>query len=222
MAYGRKKTYKRRTYRRGRGGSLLSRFSRMRVGTVASRALAGVRYLKGLVNSEKYHKDNAIAGNIDGNNPTIQHLNNIAQGDGDGNRSGNSILMKKITYNYSFDGAANLNSAVRVVVLIDSQQIGDTTPGWLDVFESVSVNTLMAKATLGRFTIVYDKIHNFNIAGVMQITRRGIIYIPRHARYNGANTNDIQKNGVYFMCCSDQGTVFPIINSNYRLYYHDN
>lgn len=214
--------FRRRRYKK-RG--LLARFSRMRVGTIARKAYSGFRYLKSMINSEKYHYDSQISGT-----PTttagITHLTNISQGDNDGSRSGNSILVKKITYNVSYNiNASASNTWIREVILIDRQQISDTPPTYSDVFDvsgTTVIAALLNKATLGRFTILRDRIFTLNNNGKQLLNRKGSIYVNKHVRYNGTTGADIQKNGIYVMYVSNETTNAPQVTSVFRVFYHDN
>lgn len=183
-----------------------------------------VNVYKRVVKAEVFHKTNSVSGAIDNDNPTIQHLNNIAQGDDDGTRSGNSIFMKKLTYNYTIElvSETDLPSSNRVVVLMDTQQVADTTPGWPDVFTSTNHNSLLNVGTLGRFKILYDRYHNVHVNAPF-INVKGVIYINKSARFNGSATSDIQKNGLYVMLNSNTGDAarVAVIASQWRLFYSD-
>lgn len=215
-----KRRYKKRPYRK-RGG-LTSMFGRMRVGDVARKAYAGYKYLRGMINSEKFHITTNVAGNVT-TTTSVNHLTAVAQGDADPGRSGNSILVRGLSYNYTFTiSPSAVASQCRVVVVQDKQQVGDTAPAWTDVFTAATPESLMNVNTLGRFSILYDKVHVLTQTGRQSLTLRGYMKMYSHCRYNGANSTDIQKNGVYLMLVSNEATNVPTIASNWRIFYHDN
>ena len=96
MAYRRRT--RGRTFRRRRGRSLPWYARKYNAMQLASAAWRGVRYVKGLVNSEMFHNtiDNT-------NNPTplgtIVPLTNIAIGDSAVTRTGNSLFVRSIVMN---------------------------------------------------------------------------------------------------------------------------
>lgn len=211
-----------RRRRRVKRGGLLSRFSNMRVGTVARKAMAGVRYLKSLVNSETFHKDSSVSGAVS-TTPSVNHLTAIATGDADASRTGNSILCKRLTYNMSINmNVSSSDTWLRMVLLVDTQQVGDTAPQWTDVFSAATISSLLNVETLGRFTILRDKIYTMSISGRRNLQLKGSIPLKFHTRYNGNNSTDIQKNGVYLMFLSNEATNTPTVTSVWRLHYHDN
>lgn len=223
---GRKKARKSATYagKLRRPRRAITSIGNVRVGDVATSAWYGVKYLASMINSEKFHKDNTVNQSLS-TTPGNQLLANIAQGDGDGARTGNSILVKGISYNgtISIHPSASI-SQVRLVVVMDKQQIGDTGPGFGDIYDTGTnlVQSLMNPTTLGRFTVLMDKQFYLAQGSRESYTCKGFIPLKNHIRYNGANTTDIQKNGIYLFYLSNEATNTPSLVSTWRLFYHDN
>lgn len=189
---------------------------------MAKTAYRGVRYLKGLVNSEKFHKDTNVAGNVTPT-PTVTHLTAIATGDADANRTGNSLLVKGLSCNATLSmPAALLQARLRMVIVRDKQQIGDTAPAFTDIFSSSTPDSLMNVTTLGRFDILYDKVFTLSQGGNPTFSIRKYFKMYSHIRFNGSTSTDIQKNGIYLCLVSDDNTNPPVIASNWRIFYHDN
>ena len=188
---------------------------------MARLAYRGVKYLKSIVNVERQKLDtNVTAIGVTNTTPLVYPLNGLPVGDSEGSRTGNSILMK---YVYSKTVVSIHPSAtfsrVRFVIVQDTQQIGDTQPALTDVYESVSTISLLNKATVGRFKILYDKLYDLDQNNPQIIVDK---YVPLnlHARYNGTASTDIQKNGLYLMLVSNEPTNTPFnhFKSSYGLH----
>lgn len=220
-----KKKYAGRKKRGTRSVSFWNR--KYSVRDVAEAAYKGVKYIKGLVNSELYKLDIVGATSTfysDGS--AVTHMTPVAQGDGPAARTGNSILAKYLTIH----GVATRTTSgdavqqCRIVIVMDRQNIADeTNPGYSTVFTSASPNALINVDTAGRFTILYDNV--FTLDTVKQLSKSFKINIPlnKHIRYNGTASTDIQKNSIWLMTISTQ-TVSnqPVFTYAARLGYHDN
>lgn len=220
----------RRPVRSGRrGGPLKEAFD---IATIAQSAWQGVKYLKGLVNSEAHILD--TVGYLDPTSSTSSTSNNvmlngIAQGDNIMDRTGNSCLLKRL----DIRGYVQMNSAsaandqgVRIAVVVDTQQISDDTAiAFQDVFEAVQpLTSFLQDSQLGRFTVLYDKVfHLSDLAGSFRKEFSVSVPLGLHARYNGTAATDIQKNGIWMLTVSDEAaTSYPRVVYNARLRFHDN
>lgn len=189
-------------------------------------AMRGINYLRGLVNAEMYKLDVIETGTIITDNPVtyVQHLTPVAQGDGDSNRTGNSIFVRSL----NIRGQVIHNSSgtspefTRVVVVMDTQQVGDTSPTLGLVLEANGYNSHLNKATVGRFKILYSQI--IETDSVNRVSRNFYINLPmrHHVRYNGTASTDIQKGGIYLMAVSSEPTNGPKLVFDSRLSYRDN
>lgn len=190
-------------------------------GDVAYKAWNMAKYLKGLINVEHQKVDTSIA-TTSGTTPAVVQLNAIAVGDAEGSRTGNSILQKYVYMKVTTKLNVSSNySRLRLVLVQDKQQVGDTSPSYTDVYESASPMALINKLTVGRYSILYDRTFNLD-ANNAQLLQDKYIPINNHARYNGTASTDIQKNGLYLMYISDDNTNQPTISVNARLCYIDN
>ena len=220
MAYRRRA--RGRTFRRRRGRSLPWYARKYNAMQLASAAWRGVRYVKGLVNSEMFHNtiDNT-------NNPTplgtIVPLTNIAIGDSAVTRTGNSLFVRSIVMNMncSQNASALDNTFIRMVLFIDTQQVSDTTPVSADIFATTGPNALLNLDSAGRYKILKSwefALSTQNPAKVIKYYKN----IRHHVRYNGPNAQDLQKGGIYLALVSSQSTNVPAINYQIRVGYHDN
>lgn len=189
---------------------------------LAIKALKNTQYLKGLVNSEMYKYDLASSQTIS-NTGSVVALANIAQGDTDATRTGNSLLARKMFMRMTFTQAAAADDTLyRVIFFIDKQQVGDTSPAVSDVLDTVSTLAPLNSATTGRFKIL--KNYFFHTSNSSDTVNHKVCYkdLYHHIRYNGTAAADIQKGGIYMLVLSDQSVNVPTIFYNWRLSYHDN
>lgn len=221
MAYRRRA--RGRTFRRRRGRSSPWYSRKYNAMQLASAAWRGVRYIKGLVNSESYRV--ITSGDV---NPTssgtIVHYTSVAQGDGATTRTGNSIFVRALMVNLNI----KINPSVigstfcRIIAFIDTQQIGDTSPSVTDVLESANVNSSLALNTSGRFKILRNWEFDLNAVNKPSRVIKKYFNLRHHVRYNGTNGSDIQKGGIYILYLSTEATNTPTIGSNNFIRYHDN
>lgn len=224
MPYGRKRAIFRkgkRVLRRRRRAPRISTWKA--AGHLAKKAWAGFKYLKGLVNVEKHKFDTAFSTPFS-NAGTVSGISSIAQGDAEGTRSGNSILAKyaylnmNCTRNASSTGISDL---VRVAVVLDKEQVADTSPSITQIYESASPLALLNKLSVGRFTVLFDKTYNLT-SDTPYARINQMLPINQHIRYNGSSSVDYEKNGLYLVYTTDATANFPALVGNTRLAYYDN
>lgn len=185
-------------------------------------AYRGYRWLKKFVNVEKQKLDTTVIAGTQGTTPTVVHLSALATGDAEGTRTGNSVKCINLSHhiNARIDSSANF-TRVRYVVVQDLQQVGDTAPAMTDVYETASVSAFLNKATVGRFKILFDRVYNLD-AQRPSVYLKTFKYLNHHIRYNGVNSTDVQKGGIYGMLVSDENTNPPTCGIISRLTYIDN
>lgn len=190
--------------------------------SLAAKAAKGVWYLKGLVNSEMLH--NQLTGSTTTSSTgTITLLNGMAQNDSASGRTGNSILMRNVFLRLGFVQNGATTTTYRVMLVLDKQQIGDTSPTISDILETVNPYSPLATASVGRFKVMKNWFFTTDDAK----TRSKLIEYYKdfrmHTRYNGAANTDIQKNGLYLITLSDQApATAPQFAYTWKVGYHDN
>lgn len=201
---------------------------RKRVGAAAYAAYRGVQYLKGLVNSEIFTAEGNTTSTAVTNSGVVTHLSAIAQGDGEHARTGNSVLAKYLTLRGKLvmHGSAS-STLVRMLVVRDTQQVGDTSPALSAVLDAASTNQCLAPMnadTKGRFSKLYDRTFCLDTDRPSSVFKINLKLGKRgsHIRFNGTASSDIQRGGLYFMIVSDEATNQPTYVKFYRLAYHDN
>lgn len=190
--------------------------------SLAAKAAKGVWYLKGLVNSEMLHNQN-LGSTTSSSTGTMTLLNGMAQGDTSSQRTGNSILMRNVHLRLVFtQNPTAVSTIYRVMLILDTQQIGDTNPSVTDVLESASPLSPLATGTSGRFKVL--KSWFFTTDDDKSQTKIIQFYkdFRFHTRYNGTANTDIQKNGLYLLHLTDQATNTPTLNYSWKVGYHDN
>jgi len=222
----RKNRSSRRSYRRGGGSSTWARWYQKGITPKESLeyAVQGVKYLSGLVNSEMFKLDTAFSAAAL-TTGAVSHVTAVQQGDGDSQRTGNSIFVRS----YNLKGSIVHNAAgsntqfVRVSVVQDKQQIGDTVPAYTDVYESASPYAHLNSNTVGRFKILYSRTYIVNNNDKTSCLLNINIPMRHHVRYNGTAGSDIQKGGLYICTSVDEPTAnMPTWSGEMRLSYHDN
>lgn len=214
---------KRRPFRgRRRGGPKYTTWGSAKF--LARKAVRGLRYVRGLVNSEMFKFDGSATNTALLPSGGITSLIGITQGDGDSGRTGNSILVKSINIrgNLIMDPLAGTMASVRLTILEDTQQIADTLPTFGDIYENASTYSHLQSNTVGRFKIL--KTRTYRLCQTMPLVPFQLnLPLQHHVRFNGSTSTDVQRGALYFVYSSDQASpANPIMNWEFRTSYHDN
>lgn len=221
MAFKRFKRFRRATRRKGRGGGFFNK--KYSISQMASSALRGVSYLRGLVNAEMYKLDTPFTGGVGGG--SLTSVIALAQGDGAGARTGNSVFVRSINWKGSVSRttAGNAVQVIRFGILMDTQQIGDTTPTYTDVYGADNPYAHLNANTVGRYKILSTKTVILDTVQKLGVPFEINLPMKHHVRYNGTASTDVQRGGLYIFACSDQASAnYPTFLSEVRLSYHDN
>jgi len=108
--------------------------------------------------------------------PTIVPLTTFAAGDTVLLRDANKILAKSIDVRAHFTNEGAASGIIRLVVVLD-KNANQSSPAWLDVFDSATVESQRLINNLSRFTILADDIIEMNLmqaAGVNHLYHRYI------------------------------------------------
>lgn len=178
-----------------------------------------VRSLQNAVNRmkpEKKYVDVALTlTNVVDANGGVIHLTQIAQGDTQSTRTGNAVNVTDVKIGLNIDRGASLGAAnghVRIAVVVDKEQVADTSPVGSAIFTSadpicprpnldnlerfrilyISPNLDAQMAKLGTETLVPTR------SNLVEYQWSGNLKVS----YNGAATTDIEKNGIYLVVLS--------------------
>lgn len=216
------KYYKKKSYRKKSPSWYNKKYSTMQL---AAKAWRGVKYIKGLVNSEMYHTIQNGSGLLsNAASPTVLNITAIAQGDTNTTRTGNSILLRNIAIRMEFiNNTLTTATLYRIMLVQDNQTVADeTTLAVTDILESASTLSFISTTTTGRFKIL--KNWYFSTDSVSKVSKTISSYnsMMHHVRYNGTASTDVQKGAIFLVAFSDDGTNKPLFSYNIKTSYHDN
>lgn len=187
-----------------------------KAGTLLQQVKSLQRVVKQLQPELKSADVSITSSNIDATNGAVVHMSAIGQGDGQTNRTGNCITVRKIDVGlavsrnsvYTPNGPGN--TRFRWAVVVDKEQIADTAPVALSVFEFPSTVTVdfPQSANLERFRFLYVS----PCIDLQQMAFNSVTAVPQISNcfkyhwsgeikvgYNGSATTDIEKNGIYIV-----------------------
>lgn len=195
---------------------------------LAGKALSGVSYLKSLVNAEKHLFDTINTGSTPSSAGTITHLTAVPEGDTQGARDGLSILANG---NY-LSGEVTINASatatfLRIMLVVDKQQVSDTAPAVADVIDSSSSLLWLAplnNLNLGRFSVLHDRLIRVDSDDPLKSFKKYCRFGKHgmHIRYNAALGSDIEKNGFYIILVSSEAVNSPTVKFFNRFRFYDN
>lgn len=143
----------------------------------------------------------------------VVHLTAIAQNTTVVTRIGEDITVKKISLRGKLSSVASSSGVTpvyyRFFLVKDKQQVNDTSPTISDIWSSTDpVLALPSLSFEDRFSFLWVSpvqthvgISSGNNTGHIENVWSGNIKVG----YNGVNTTDIQKNGIYFGILTDDG-----------------
>lgn len=216
------KRFGRSAYRKGKRVYRYARNNPQQALALAKSAWSSIRQIRGLVNSEMFKYDVASSQAV-ANTGSIINILRIGQGDGDGGRTGNSVLVRNIFARFTFtQHASAIDTLYRMILFVDKQQIGDTSPAVSDVLDSVSCLSPLNSNTCGRFQVLRNwYFHTSNARDTVKSLKFSKS-LYHHVRFNGSAADDVQKGGIYLMLLSDQASNTPTCFYNIRVSYRDN
>lgn len=126
---------------------------------IAHQAYNMAKVVASIVNSEKKYFDVGIAYDTN-TTASVTCLTNMAQGDTNITRNGNTIALKSLQVHGYWQGDTGVPSEqCRVMIVRDNDNLGGTAPTITDILESPGgVLQLRNKNTPKRFTVLYDHI----------------------------------------------------------------
>lgn len=207
--------FKKKTYARSRR----TYGKRNSTRAIASRALRVARSVTKKI--EYDHKITAGSGAVS-TTGTVFPLHLIPQGTGDSERIGDKITVRNILGRVSFImNSSATNTLFRFIIFQDKQQVGDTSPGISDVLATSSTLSSLNTNAAGRFKVIKNWF--FQMDSVKGATKTIQFYkkVNTNLRFNGTLNSDIQKNGLYVLLLSDQGTNTPTVYYNFKIGYAD-
>lgn len=203
---------------------------------VAHQAYNMAKVVAAIVNSEKKYFDTNPSSQIDHGTPYILGLTQMAQGDTNITRNGNTIALKSLqaTLQLKFDPLI-ADEVIRVVIFRDNDNNSGTAPTVSDIYENPDVLSLRNKNTPKRFTILYDKTYTSNTSNTMKIINyykkfpmqkdaKGNPTRSVKAYFDGTAATDSTRGHIYLYVMGNipTGTTLSSIYGYTRLRYYDN
>lgn len=191
---------------------------------VAQKALTTALKVKSLLNVEFKTIDIApttISPPVSG---LVVPLNTCAQGNGEGDRDGLSILLKSIYLRYTATSHSSATYTHLRLMLIKDQQPDGTTPAITDILETADPVSLMNNLNTRRFQILWTKTHDLSSVHAMIESDNKYVKVNFHTKYKSTigGTSSLAYNGVYLVAISNQTTNNPIFRYTTRVRYLDN
>lgn len=156
---------------------------------------------------------------------TVQtkHLTAIPQGDGNGSRDGDHIMLTRVRLNgvITADGASGVNGLVRLVIVQNMRQQPDTDALMTSQFTSADILGFNLKNQgFHNLYVHYDKVHHIgpaNETAATPVYQQATKYInidipmkrPVKVSFNEATGADIDRNGFYVFAVSNVNTSGP-------------
>lgn len=212
-------TPRRGAYRRGTQRGPKGKWEQ--VYTYASKALRIANFAKSMLNTEVKYHDTQLAGTY-GPGATF-NLSNIAVGDTNTTRDGNSILVKKLNVKYTLTkNSLAPTDFVRVMFYVDHQSRGSKATV-TDVLQGDSIDAFMNRDHTARYRILANDVFALN-------DNTPNVYVDRNfdlshkIKYDGtANTEaDLDSGGVYVLITSKDPTNIGTVDLDSRLRFIDN
>lgn len=195
------------------------------VAQLASDAWEGVKFIKGIVNTEFKNVDiNSSATAVAGGNVLL--LNATTQGDGQTNREGSSFRMKSVDVRFliNYNGAAGFN-ATRVMLVLDRQTNG-IAPAVTDILATNTIDSPRNLDYRKRFKILSDKVYlvgaNSQPQRYSQVYKKLDVHTQCFASSNLGTVADISTHGLFLVFLSDQAVNGPTFNYYTRIRFVDN
>jgi len=189
-----------------------------RTGTLTQQVKSLQSFVNKLKPEKKYVDVGLTLTNIaDAGTGGVVHLTQVAQGDTQSTRTGNAINLTDIKIGFQFDRgttvSAGNNGHVRFAVVVDKEQVADTSPTAAAIFTSGDpICPRPNLANLERFRILYI---SPQIDPLMAVLDTDITSPPQRSNlmeyswsgnlkvaFNDTASTDIEKNGVYFVVLS--------------------
>ena len=189
---------------------------------IASKALATALMVKKLVNVErKYHSPSlnttiSSTGNVSGN------LLNIPQGDGSGNRDGQSIRITSFQMKGTVKMNASATSSVVRLMLVADLRSENSTPNITDILETASPSSLISHIAAGQFLVLKDWRFALNDNGNQTKVINYYQKMDKVLKYAGGTTGAPENYNLVLVKVSDEATNVPTLDAHFRFRYIDN
>lgn len=223
MGYGR--------YRRTRRTSRRRRYSRRQAvpwyrrryspAEMASKALRGLSYVKGMLNTERKYLDTTGSTYSCDTTPSVIHLTNIVSGDTQSQRDGRQVKLTKLSGRINI-ACSSVNGQDNVRVMIIRMKT-NAAPGVTDVLDTATVQSFRNLNNVRFMDVVYDKLYNLDTDNKGQLLVTINKYLQTKVQWT-AGANTVQYGHYYMFILGTWATASNPSTANYsfRVRYVDN
>lgn len=196
-----------------------------------SKLIKGANLALKVLNSERLIKQEAITlsfNNSQTSAANVIHLSDIDQGDGQTQRTGNSVRYNSLAWNLNFiQHASATNTAIKMVIFQDTAVPLDhtTKPLITDMYEAqptLPLQAMMNRDNVGRYRILFETA--FYLHSVSDPTKliSGTIQPRNHGKWTGPLGTDLGSGQLYVMFITNESTNLPTVQGFVRTRYYDN
>lgn len=145
--------------------------------------------------------------------PFIYNLAQIAQGDGQGDRTGLKVNLERVDLRLRFSSYVQSNASFRAIVFQDLQQAVGTAPPILNLLANSRVTGNYNQINRDRYKILFDQTFdmNANYVGQDMMMDKQVV-VTKFAKgglvsYADATALNVQGNGLYLCLIGDYSVV---------------
>lgn len=191
---------------------------------LAIKALKGVKRLNKMVGkTEKKAGGTGVTTVTVSSSGVINQLTFIGQGTGHNQRSGEKVVIKSLQGQFLvIKHASAVDQNVRVIAFVDKRQASDSKTTVGTVLQDVSTLAFIDRIFgLNRFRILFDRF--IELDNTSKATKAWRWFQPMNMEqwWNGSLNTDIEKNGIYILILTNDGTNSPTLIYNVRTTYYD-
>lgn len=159
------------------------------------------------------------------NNGVVTPLIALAQGLTASTRDGDSIKLTSFSFREHITMNTGVqNTIVRSIWFLDNDTQAGGVPTVLDVLHIQSPLSPYNRIYPGRFHILSDKTHQFNLSRSTGIVDKHSMKLTRHVKFNGtvSTTAGVVKHQLFHLVIGDQPALVPTFNSIFKYQFVDN
>lgn len=196
------------------------RDSKFAPSSTARRALSLARRLNNAMEVKAYDIVNSTTIGTAG---IVLNINDISQGDGQGNRDGNSAYIFKLNIRWVMSIAAADNETVfRVIVFSDRKQVGSVVPTVLSVLSTAEPKAQFNVGNRLRWKIYQDFWAPLDLVGHANVLGHMTSSMKLKVNYSGATGATWDTNGLFMLVISDENVNKPTFSYTTRCFFNDN
>lgn len=186
---------------------------------LAGKAFAGVKYLKGLINTEFKRHD--LSGAVTcSSTATLTQLSLIAQGDTALLRDGNSCKFKSHLFKYCLtQNATAVNTFSRLIVF---RWDDDTAPLESNILASEAIESPYNIDLSHKYRVIFDDLITMSDVSTTAKYKSHYNKMNIKGKWDGAAATDGQTGQIWLLSLSTEATNVPILTISSRLRFVDN